>query len=421
MEQQDKCPVNHSAIPLHQHQHAKTDAPSSSSSRDPSVQPSQNESCGGCPVPNTPTTPPPPSASGCPVKHKDIYNVYGEKINPTNQMPPPITSPWPGQKVTISVDRQTSNIPKGGTENTWVFPSPQMFYNALQRKNKSEGVTESDAETMVYVHNTMNENTWRQVLRWEKLHEQECADPRLHWFVGKPHDLSPKARLWSLFGGQTPFDRHDWVVDRCGTQVRYVIDFYSRDTTPSSSSGPAFPKSSLVADVRPALDSFGNGVDRLKMFFGNLFSSQSEEFVYKNPTPPPKLQQKIEDRDYKTEKRSLPIAIATTEKINERCQKYTEALLSCRNEREYELARSKVDLCIGRVVCPNEVNTFEEILPKATSEEVDRSYGRVIKCVGSFNVWLSESLALANQQQQQAPQTSQPPQPDQKKVVSASS
>ena len=30
----------------------------------------------------------------------------------------------------------------------------------------------------------------------------------------------------SWFGGQLPFDRHDWWVDRCGREVRYVIDFY---------------------------------------------------------------------------------------------------------------------------------------------------------------------------------------------------
>ena len=37
---------------------------------------------------------------------------------------------------------------------------------------------------------------------------------------------SPLARLSSWFGGQLPFDRHDWWVDRCGQEVRYVIDFY---------------------------------------------------------------------------------------------------------------------------------------------------------------------------------------------------
>ena len=37
---------------------------------------------------------------------------------------------------------------------------------------------------------------------------------------------SPLARLSSWRTGQMPFDRHDWYVDRCGKEVRYVIDFY---------------------------------------------------------------------------------------------------------------------------------------------------------------------------------------------------
>lgn len=24
-----------------------------------------------------------------------------------------------------------------------------------------------------------------------------------------------------------PFDRHDWYVDRCGKEVRYIIDYYA--------------------------------------------------------------------------------------------------------------------------------------------------------------------------------------------------
>ena len=37
------------------------------------------------------------------------------------------------------------------------------------------------------------------------------------------------ARFASWFGGGLPFDRHDWIVDRCGQEVRYVIDFYFDD------------------------------------------------------------------------------------------------------------------------------------------------------------------------------------------------
>jgi len=37
---------------------------------------------------------------------------------------------------------------------------------------------------------------------------------------GRPQDYSPKARLLNLLGYKLPFDRHDWIVDRCGEEVR---------------------------------------------------------------------------------------------------------------------------------------------------------------------------------------------------------
>ena len=37
---------------------------------------------------------------------------------------------------------------------------------------------------------------------------------------------SPLAWLQSWTSGELPFDRHDWYVDRCGEEIRYVIDFY---------------------------------------------------------------------------------------------------------------------------------------------------------------------------------------------------
>ena len=35
-----------------------------------------------------------------------------------------------------------------------------------------------------------------------------------------------KAQAFQLMGYKPPFDRHDWVVQRCGEEVRYLIDFY---------------------------------------------------------------------------------------------------------------------------------------------------------------------------------------------------
>jgi cytochrome c heme-lyase len=39
--------------------------------------------------------------------------------------------PAPGQEVSLSVDRQASTIPKGGTDSTWVYPSPQMVSGCI--------------------------------------------------------------------------------------------------------------------------------------------------------------------------------------------------------------------------------------------------------------------------------------------------
>ena len=41
----------------------------------------------------------------------------------------PNQQPFPGQKQLLSTSRLQSSIPKGGTESSWVYPSPQMFYN----------------------------------------------------------------------------------------------------------------------------------------------------------------------------------------------------------------------------------------------------------------------------------------------------
>ena len=46
-------------------------------------------------------------------------------------------------------------------------------------------------------------------------------------FSGDSKKLTPRARWRSLVGYETPFDRNDWIVDRCGRRVEYVIDFYS--------------------------------------------------------------------------------------------------------------------------------------------------------------------------------------------------
>lgn len=45
-----------------------------------------------------------------------------------------------------------------------------MFYNALLRKGKGDGVSEAAMGAVVAIHNNMNERGWAAVLDWEARH-----------------------------------------------------------------------------------------------------------------------------------------------------------------------------------------------------------------------------------------------------------
>lgn len=199
-------------------------------------------------------------ASAEPVKTRRSWFGFGASaMDPRNNMPSePAQARAPGQRRELSTTRETSSIPKSGTGGTWTYPSPQMFYNALVRKNKAEDVDEGDVDSVVMVHNAMNEDTWRRVAQWEKLHRYASGRPMLLRFRGRPDDLTPLAMLNIAMGGQKPFDRHDWYVDREGREVRYVIDYYFNEEKAGTSE-------QFDVVVRPALDSVDAFVDRLKM------------------------------------------------------------------------------------------------------------------------------------------------------------
>ena len=56
--------------------------------------------------------------------------LHGDLLHPSNNMPTePNQRPWAGQAAPLSTQRVQSTIPKGGTQDAWVYPSPQMFYN----------------------------------------------------------------------------------------------------------------------------------------------------------------------------------------------------------------------------------------------------------------------------------------------------
>lgn len=90
----------------------------------------------------------------CPVDHSSL-----------NQMPTLSQQPSPNQTITLPTARTESSILRDGSTK-WDYPSPQQFYNALVRKGWE--TPEEHIETMVEIHNFLNEQAWQEVLKWEK-------------------------------------------------------------------------------------------------------------------------------------------------------------------------------------------------------------------------------------------------------------
>ena len=168
-------------------------------------------------------------------------------MNPTNMMPAPNQQPSPDQPFPLPTERWQqiwhtfilpwhccegterhahsatlilydqpcrvkSSIPNPNTGQTWVYPSQQMFWNAMKRKGVFEFQTlhlktsSSDRLAMgtwgyisqrhgphhqgwfvvkhlklsfAQIHNTNNENAWGEVLKWERFHKAECPEPQV--------------------------------------------------------------------------------------------------------------------------------------------------------------------------------------------------------------------------------------------------
>ena len=143
-----------------------------------------------------------------------------------------------------------------------------MFFEAMKRKSYSPNPT--DMRTIVPIHNAVNERAWSEILAWERAsggraeaQNRRCGGPRLRAFSGDSGKLTPRARVKGWLGYERPFDRHDWVVERCGEGegVEYVIDFYRGRG--QGGGGLAF-----YLDVRPKLNSWEGWRMRLGRIVG---------------------------------------------------------------------------------------------------------------------------------------------------------
>lgn len=225
------------------------------------------------------------------------------------------------QSVSLPLDREISSIPRGDSDANWEYPSPQQMYNAMLRKGYTDTPAE-DVESMVAVHNFLNEGAWNEIVLWENIFARGLANgwancrqgeegiaaeqarqeylaalrqdrrraaglppdnsppqeqPKLLRFQGRPKEPTPKARILQIlaktfpdrFASEPPFDRHDWYVARPQSdgsvrEVRYVIDYYGGGLQQTGE--PVF-----YLDIRPALDSPTAATERLLRWGGDLW------------------------------------------------------------------------------------------------------------------------------------------------------
>lgn len=375
------------------------------------------------------------TSSSKPTTHKQrgpVYNVYGQEIDPTNMMPPPNQAPSPGQRMPLSTDRVQSTIKKGGTDSTWLYPSSQMFWNALVRKGKADGVHESDVDIVIQIHNEMNERAWKQLLTWEENHKTEHleGEPALRRFQGNPYQLSPKAQLRAFLGYGYPFDRHDWFVDRGGKLKHYIIDYFYNPKgnaladQPESFDGDAKYTRTIFVDVRPAIESAGDVYDRLMRFPERTLAAFRRPRFWAEGIDPSMHPKDEKSAGYSSDKHSenatnsnstntpskirSPAPVSADginwDIIDNKCGPLLESLKSAKTEDDRRSTSLAFNYCMGRQLCPTEANKFMTILENNTHSgkegeaggDEEQAFEAMTKCIAGKVAGRSRDLGTAS-------------------------
>ncbi|KIM32512.1 hypothetical protein M408DRAFT_14793 [Serendipita vermifera MAFF 305830] len=107
------------------------------------------------------------------------------------------------------------------------------------------------------------EKAWEQVITWEAMHGggMKCGGIKLISYAKFKKNRSPSA-MWAVFWGhKPPYERQDWIIDRCGHINRYIIDFYKRPRDPRD---PTSPEDALVIYSRPSIRNWDGAKLRMK-------------------------------------------------------------------------------------------------------------------------------------------------------------
>ena len=153
------CPVDHSAFVKHPPASSSAPAPCPVDHSSLANSALSSSSVASCPVDHASLS---KSASAPPVQQCPVQP--SETLDPRNHLPVLTQERSPSQTTDLPTERTSSSIPRDGTGN-WEYPSPQQFYNALVRKGWE--TPEREVETIVQIHNFLNEKAWEEVQKWE--------------------------------------------------------------------------------------------------------------------------------------------------------------------------------------------------------------------------------------------------------------
>lgn len=229
-------------------------------------------------------------------------------------------------------------------------------------------------------------------------------------------------------GYPKPFDRHDWVIDRCGQdEVRYIIDYYFTD-------GP----DPIEIHVRPAIDSVSTAHDRFRKGMLHFRSSiglpvppvqdprdqkvfaQSRDIQSigvasgaSNSTIPElvrKGEEKSEDEqiianivkseDIDPEEFSFLTGL-TSEKITQisedvatRCEKVHAGLAEAASDPEKaEQANVSLNYCFAQTICKRQASDFMKALESGA--DPSQPYIQMTDCLDRFQIMARRAILEA--------------------------
>lgn len=308
-----------------------------------------------------------------------------------------------------------------------------MFYNALARKGKLGDTAEDEIDSVVALHNNMNEKTWNRVQEWEAVTASSSGGPpKLLKFMGRPTDLSPKAWIKHyVLGHPLPYDRHDWTILRPdGTTVRYVIDYYhdeSRASDDASSANPALTDTSatpsLLVDVRPALDGPSQLWNRIVTMPAAIFLKQSTNYEYLPLRPTPEMKSQVQesvsvwasiqaaakgkslgdnnnDASKTLSKEQAQALVQDFAKAMKACPAQQKRLTKCTSDDDCAKASVDFTLCLAKTLCPVQHTAFTKALQddESPSEHAD---ARIESALEIVNDCVLHKTAQRNQARQE--------------------